>query len=149
MTTKIDLDKSKKQYSLIDKNGYTTHIMSRIDEKSDQWNIFTVISWVCDEKNTVSEKEFLASCYIKRDGCSHWHFYGEDGYTITEGGNSFDAYYHICGFSDYMNFIIGILFAFKVVSEINPDFIKDEKEEFKQWEHLLSDYTILDYVIEE
>ena len=63
------------------------------------------------------EESFLAEFSIKWDGCSHFHYYGED-YTEEEEA---DSYYHECGLNEYYKQFIAKLFAFEVARHYMKD----------------------------
>ena len=63
--------------------------------------------------NQISEVEFLYDGSTKFDGCSHFYFNGSD----YKNNFEVDSYYHLCGFSNAYNFIIGVSFMYKLAAD--------------------------------
>lgn len=94
-----------------------------------------------------SDTEFIASIYIKWDGCSHWRFYGQDYMNDEEHEDDKDPYYHICGFDSYIKFMRSMVFAYQLaIDKLGDNFDKHyeipEYEQFKQSINLLDGYEI-------
>ena len=99
---------SEKQYDdIIDTDASSPYACINISLKS-------ITSWHPDSK-TVCAGLFLGNAYIKWDGCTHWHFYGEESKGEKEKA---DSYYHLCGSYDFMIFIYGMIAAIKIGKQI-------------------------------
>ena len=101
---------------LIDKSGRITAIVRQTKTWTHSFGGFITIpnSWNID--NAVGEEEFLLSCGIKWDGCSHFYYEGQD-YLNDDS----DSYYHECGLNDYYNHFVAKLFAFEVAKHYMKD----------------------------
>jgi hypothetical protein len=134
---------------LKDKDDNIVYIFTQ-DSNHFSGKIERVTGWYTDENGEVAETDFFAELGIKWDGCSHWWFKGQD----FEKDDDQDSYYHICGMDEYIMFIVGMLFAFKLAIQYLQDrpideegkhrltFDEGEANKFKQFEHMLNDYTI-------
>lgn len=92
-----------KKFLVIDDDKYSIfQINMEYDEKSPIHASITINAITsCDTDNNpnLKESQFIASAYIKWDGCTHWYFYGEDYYE-----SEVDSYYHLCGSFYIFNF---------------------------------------------
>ncbi|WP_407450038.1 hypothetical protein [Fibrobacter sp.] len=73
-------------------------------------NCYIPCSWHTD--GTPFESHFLASVYCKWDGCTHWHFMGEDYRTYNSDNH--DSYYHICGEYCFVDHVRAMCFVWKL-----------------------------------
>ncbi len=77
--------------------------------------ISLVTSW--DLNGKPSNEEFLANCFIKWDGCSHFWYKGQD-FPYEE---EVYPYYHECGLNYYYLNFVAKLFAFEVAKHYMKD----------------------------
>lgn len=122
------------KYRLIDEDNLCTHEfrISKSDEHYIEGSLYSIIGTTLD--NEPCDYEFITDTYIKWDACSHFWFYGEDyDKPVDEEEFEKDSYYHICGGANYLEFIRGIAFIYKLAKEnIN----KCDKSEFENEEVL-------------
>lgn len=115
-------------------------------------NCYIPYSWHMD--GTPFESHFLASVYCKWDGCTHWHFMGED-YQVHDPGSNIDSYYHICGDYCFVEHVRAMCFVWKLACMHNAEAHAnlDVEEEYyysmdqiKQLSDLmLNGYSIVEY----
>ena len=122
------------KYRLIDEDNRYTHEfrISESDEHYIEGSLYYVIGTTLD--NNPCDYEFITDACVKWDACSHFCFYGE-GYDKFEDGEELekDSYYHICGGHNYLDFIRGIAFIYKLAKE---NIKKCDESEFKNEEVL-------------
>lgn len=100
---------------LIDKEtGYIEAILYRTDnvDTALSCEVFDVYSWRCDTGKEPISAHYFVGASIKWDGCSHMDFNG-NGYD-RENKSAKDAYYHVCGLSEYYKFFACMLFMNEV-----------------------------------
>lgn len=126
---------------LKDKDGLTIAVY---EKDNTSYEVSTggaiVRAFVWDEDGNPVETEFFAKLSVKWDGCSHFNFFGEDYHSGDK-----DSYYHICGVSNYIDFMRIMAFAYEIMVEhVGYDRI-DEKEELENLRNLglLKDYKII------
>lgn len=114
------------KYRLIDEDNLCTHEfrISKSDEYYIEGSLYSIVGTKLD--NEPCDYEFVTDAYIKWDACSHFWFYGED-YDDGEELEK-DSYYHICGGYNYLDFIRGIAFIYKLARE---NIKKCDKNEFE------------------
>lgn len=95
----IDTDENQVVGIFTMSNHYPVSISGQLEQ---------VISWEGDGQPY--EKEYFASVTVKWDGCSHFHFTGEDRH---DG----DSYYHICGVGSYISHMRMLHFAYAIMVE--------------------------------
>lgn len=122
------------KYRLIDEDNMCTHEfrISESDEHYIEGSLYYIIGTTLD--NNPCDYQFITDAYIKWDACSHFCFYGE-GYDKFEDGEELekDSYYHICGGHNYLDFIRGIAFIYKLAKE---NIKRCDESEFKNEEVL-------------
>ena len=79
-------------YYLKDPNGY---VISKFEQTDDYMTgyCYECIGWNGPDSRNPCDWSFFTSVYCKWDGCTHWHFCGED-YDPTAREKP-DSYYHI------------------------------------------------------
>lgn len=136
-----------KKALLVDKNGYTQFelIYDEEHEYALMGTLKKCISWECNENRAPMDYMLMAKFSVKWDGCSHFWFHGEDC-ELNENGDVVgeeDAYYHICGFNEYINFSRGMVFAYKVAMSEVTEFSDCKSKEYENMKFLLDGYTIV------
>ena len=121
-------------YRLIDNNEMVTHELRVDDEQTNEYYLSGDVYIIIGKNISIGgepvpeedryDYEFVASFSIKRNMCSHWHFYGED-----YNNGECDSYYHLCGASSYIEFMQAIAFATEV-AKMNFELTDDMKKEF-------------------
>ena len=109
---------------LIDKTGTIIATVRQTETWTHNFGGFISIpnSWSMD--NTVYEEDFLLSCSIKWDGCSHFWYKGQDYLSDEE----IYPYYHECGLNYYYKHFIAKLFAFEVAKHYMKAHVKNIEE---------------------
>lgn len=97
----------------------------------------TITSWNVNYR--INETEHLTKISIKWDGCSHVWFNEVDYKNSTDDNNvEIDAYYHLCGFRNFLLFYKGLSFAYKIADELMDIDSNDDR-----YNEILSGCTII------
>lgn len=69
------------------------------------------------------EWELVAEIYFRFDGCTHWHFWGEDWEGTEETA---DSYYHICGSTCLLSMMRYMAFVWTVCGKLQNEWSREE-----------------------
>lgn len=99
---------------------------------------------------------FFADTFCKWDGCTHWHFCGEDYDPDTK--DELDSYYHICGDHCFLHHVRLMCFVWRLAEQVlvedlekegigNGNYTKQEYSGNEKLKHLV-DFMLEGYSIE-
>ncbi|EQB4340888.1 hypothetical protein ACYJ2U_001607 [Clostridium botulinum] len=128
---------------LIDKRGYPIAIVRQVHDWTHSFGGFITLttSWNVST-NEVGEEDFLATCSIKWDGCSHFGYNGQD-YLFQDT----DCYYHECGLNEYYKVFVAKLLAFEVAKHYMKDTVKNIEKHMDNdlYDNTIDKVNILDF----
>lgn len=105
-----------------------------------------VLAWEIGEYHKPDEYTSVIKFIIKKDGCSHYWFNGEDVEFSSDWSiknkDKVDGYYHLCGFNEYINFTRGICFAYEVAKMELKNFNDTKDGDYEEMQFLMNEYKI-------